>query len=107
MNVARYAIALAALVAPLVAKTPEPVRLLSCVVSSAGLLEAEVENTSGSTQACSLRCDYVIGESTISHRFEISIQARFRGIAGQVDTFRGQPGSYPGVISMCRKMPRA
>jgi hypothetical protein len=105
MNAARYTIALAALVAPLVAKTP-PVRLLSCVVSNAGLLEAEVENTSDSAQACSLRCDYVVGETTISHRFEISIPARFRGIVGQVDTWRGQPGSYPGLIGMCRKMPR-
>lgn len=107
MNVARYAIALAALAAPLIAQTPGPVRLLSCVVSNAGLLEAEVENTSGSAQACSLRCDYVIEETTISHRFEISIPARFRGIAGQVDTSRGRPGSYPGVIGVCRKMLQA
>jgi len=107
MNAARYAIALAALAAPLVAKTPGPVRLLSCVVSNAGLLEAEVENTSDSAQACSLRCDYAIGETTISQRFEISIPARFRGIVGQVDTLRGQPGSYRGLIGMCRKVPHA
>jgi hypothetical protein len=102
MNAARYALALAALAAPLIAKTPGPVRLLSCVVSNAGLLEAEVENTSDSAQACKLCCEYVIGETTISHRFEVSIPARFRGIVGQVDTARGQPGRYPGHLGVCR-----
>jgi len=79
-----------------------PVRLLSCVVSRAGLLEAEVENTSDTKQICNLRCDYTLEEATSSHWFEVSIPARFSGIAGQFDTSRGRPGSYPGHIDSCR-----
>ena len=79
-----------------------PVRLLSCVVSRAGLLEAEVENTSDAPQICNLRCDYTLQETTSSHWFEVSIPARFSGIAGQFDTSRGRPGSYPSHIASCR-----
>jgi len=107
MKVFRRAIALAVLAAPLVARAPGPVRLLSCVVSNAGLLEAEVENTSDSAQACSLRCDYRIEEAMTSRRFEVSIPARFSGVAGQFDTSRGQPGRYSGLIGMCRAIPPA
>ena len=103
MKAARYAIALAALASPLVADTPGPVRLLSCVVSNAGLFEAEVENTSDSARVCNLRCDLVISDTTIPHRFEVSIPARFRGIVGQFDTSRGRPGSYAGHVRDCRK----
>ena len=79
-----------------------PVRLLSCVVSRAGLLEAEVENTSDTKQICNLRCDYTLEETNSSHWFEVSIPARFSGIVGQFDTSRGRPGSYPGHIDSCR-----
>ena len=103
MKPTRYAIALAALASPLIAQSPGPIRLLSCVVSSTGLFEAEVENTSDSAQTCNLRCDYVVGEATISHRFEVSIPARFRGRVGQFDTSRGQPGSYSGQVGACRQ----
>jgi hypothetical protein len=102
MNAGRYVIALAALATPLVAKSPGPIRLLSCVVSNAGLLEAEVENTADSAQACTVRCNYLVGETSISHRFEVSIPAGFSGIVGQFDTSRGQPGSYPGHLGACR-----
>ena len=97
-------IALIALAVPLVGipKSSGPVRLLSCVVSRAGLLEAEVENTSDTAQICNLRCDYTLEETTSSHWFEVSIPARFSGIAGQFDTSRGRPGSYPGHIDSCR-----
>jgi hypothetical protein len=97
---------LIALAAPLVGipKTPGPIRLLSCVVSRAGLLEAEVENSSDTAQICKLRCDYTLEEATISHRFEATIPARFRGIAGQFDTSRGRPGSYPGEVGSCRRV---
>src|SRR5262245_12143370 len=91
---------LIALAAPLVGipKTTEPIRLLSCVVSNAGLLEAEVENTSDTTQSCLLRCDFTLYETTRSHWFEVSIPARFRGIVGQFDTARGRPGIYSGHV---------
>jgi len=105
MNAGRFVIALAALAAPLAANTPGSVRLLSCVVSSAGLLEAEVESTADFAQTCNLRCDYVIGGTTISHRFDVSIPARFKGIVGQMDTWRGQPGSYSGHVDACRELP--
>jgi hypothetical protein len=83
------------------------IRLLSCVVSRAGLLEAEVENTSETAQFCNLRCDYTLEGNNSSHWFEISIPARFRGIMGQFDTFRGRPGSYAGHVGSCRSTPRA
>ena len=103
---ARYVLALIALAAPLAANTPGPIRLLSCTVSSVGLLEAEVENSSDTVHTCELRCDYVIGGSTISHRFEaVSIPSRYRGIVAQVDTARGQPGIYSGDVGVCEKLP--
>ena len=105
MNAARSLVALAALATPVVAKSPEPVRILSCTVSNAGLLQAEVESASDSAQTCSLRCDYAIGSTTISHRFYASIPARFKGIVGQVDTSRGQPGTYSGHVEVCSKLP--
>ena len=104
MNAARFVIALVALSAPAVAETPESIRV-SCTVNSAGLLEAEVESTSDFAQTCNLRCDYVVGATTISHRFEVSIAPRYKGVVGQVDTSRGQPGSYSGHIDSCQKLP--
>lgn len=104
MNARRYVIAFAALAAPVVAVPPELIRL-SCIVSSAGLLEAEVESTSDFAQTCNLRCDYVVGAATISHRFEVSISPRFKGVVGQVDTSRGRPGRYSGRIDSCQKLP--
>jgi hypothetical protein len=106
MKARLYVIAFAALAAPLVgANSPGPIRLLSCVVSRTGLLEAEVDNTSDSALTCKLRCDYAIRETTISHWFEVSVPARFSGIVGQVDTSRGQPGKYSGRVGACRKIP--
>ena len=104
MNAARYVLTLSALVAPAVAETPEQIQLM-CILNNAGLLAAEIESTSDSAQTCSLRCYYIVGETTISHRFEVSIAARFKGIVGQVDTSRGQPGRYSGSIDSCQKLP--
>lgn len=104
MNAGRYVLAFAALAAPVVAENHERIEL-SCIVNSAGLLEAEVISTSDFAQTCSLRCDYVVGESAISHRFEISIAPRFKGIVGQMDTARGRPGRYSGRIDSCQKLP--
>jgi hypothetical protein len=103
MKVVLHVFALAALVLPLAgAKSTGPVRLLSCAVSRAGLLEAEVENASDSAQTCKLRCEYVIHATTVSHWFEVTVPARFSGIAGQFDTARGLPGKYPGQLGVCR-----
>jgi hypothetical protein len=97
---------LIALAAPLVGipNSTGPIRLVSCVVSRAGLLEAEVENTTDSAQICRLRCDYAIEGTTRSRGFEVSIPARFRGIVGQFDTSRGRPGSYTGQVGTCRRL---
>ena len=103
MRAKLLAIVLAVLSLPLVgANSRGPVRLLSCVVSSTGLLEAEVDNAAESAQTCNLRCDYVIREATISHGFEVTIPARFSGRVGQFDTSSGRPGNYSGSVGTCR-----
>ncbi len=97
-------VTLIALAAPLmgIPNSAGPIRLVSCVVNRAGLLEAEVENTSDAAQVCNLRCDYTLEDTTSSHWFEVSIPARFSGIVGQFDTSRGRPGSYSGRLGNCR-----
>ena len=106
MNGARHLVAMAALATPLAANTAGPIRLLSCTVSGAGLLEAVVENTSDTVHTCNLRCEFVIGGSTITHRFgEVSIPSRYRGVVAQFDTARGQPGTCSGEVARCEKLP--
>ena len=105
MSTARCVIALAMLSAPVVAQSPGPIRLLACAVSNAGLLEVSVKNVSGTVHTCDLRCDYIVGGTTISHHFKVSIPSRFSGIVGQLDTFRGQPGTYAGQVGVCEKLP--
>ena len=102
MNAKPLVTAFAALAAPLTANTPGPVRALACIVSETGLLEAEVSNTSDVGQSCRLRCDYVIREATLTHAFEATIPARYRGRAGQFDTSSGRPGRYAGHVDACR-----
>jgi len=102
MKTRPYVFALAALAAPLLgAECTVPIPRLSCEVSRAGLLEAEIDNTAGPALTCMLRCEYVIGDATLSHRFEVAIPARFRGIVGQFDTARGLPGNYAGRVGAC------
>ena len=105
MKAKLHVIALALLSAPLVgANSSGPVRLLSCVVSRTGLLEAEVTNASDSALTCKLRCDYVIRESTTaSHVFEATIPPRYHGKVGQLDTSSGRPGSYSGRVDACQR----
>ena len=101
MSVRHIAAALAALAAPLIAKSPEPVRLLSCVVSETGLLEAEVSNTSDLEMTCRLGCSYVVREAALSHSFEVDIVPHFMGRVGHFDTSSGRPGSYAGHLDRC------
>ena len=82
-----------------------PVRLLACVVSPGGLLEAEVDNTSDAMQTCDIRCDYAVAGTTFSHWFEVTIPSRFNGPVGRFDTSGGMTGSYSGDIGTCQKMP--
>ena len=84
-------------------KSDGPVRLLNCVVSAAGLLEAEVDSQVDDTMNCDLRCNYEVGGKTFSHWFNESIPARFNGRIGRFDTSGGKPGSYSGEVGTCRK----
>jgi len=106
MNGARHLVAMAALATPLAGNTPGPIRLLSCTVSGAGLLEAVVENTSDTVHTCNLRCDYVASGARLSHRFaEVTIPSRYSGVVAQADTGRGQPGTYSGNVDVCEELP--
>lgn len=85
-------------------KSDGPVRLLNCVVSGGGILEAEVDSQTDDAMTCNIRCNYAIGEDTFSHWFnEAVIPARFSGRVGKFDTSGGKAGSYSGEIGSCRK----
>jgi hypothetical protein len=80
-----------------------PVRLLSCVVSSNGKLEAEVDNQSDDAQYCNVRCNFDLGGQTFSHWFAVTIPKRFNGRVGEFDTNGGKPGSFSGDVGTCTK----
>lgn len=83
-----------------------PIRLLTCVVTSTGMLEAEVDNQSEDAMNCDIRCNYELGERTFSHWFNVTIPARFNGRVGRFDTSNGKPGNYSGDVGTCRKVSR-
>lgn len=83
-----------------------PVKLLSCVVTANGMLEAAVDNTSEDRQRCHIRCSYQMAERTFNHSFVETIPARFQGRVGQFDTTTGKAGTYPGEIRDCEKIGR-
>lgn len=80
-----------------------PVRLLNCVVTPNGQLEAEVDNQSDDTMSCNISCGYELGEHRFSHWFEVSIRAHFTGRVGRFQTNGAKPGNYSGEIGSCRK----
>jgi hypothetical protein len=80
-----------------------PIRLLSCVVSGTGNLEAEVDNQSDDAMSCYIRCNYEIGGKTFSHGFQATIPKRFNGRVGGFDTSGGKAGSYSGDVGTCTK----
>jgi hypothetical protein len=82
-----------------------PIRLLSCVVSGNGTLEAEVDNQSDDAMSCYIRCNYEIGEKTFSHGFQATIPKHFNGRVGGFDTQGGRAGSYSGDVGACTKSP--
>jgi len=106
-----YLVALAAMMvtrADIHALTPPsesdgPVKLLNCVVSPNGLLDAEVDNQSDDAMSCNLRCNYELGGQTLSQWFEARIPAHFNGRVGRVDTSGAKPGKYSGEVGTCRK----
>jgi hypothetical protein len=107
-------IALAALAAPqpaLHSLTPPsasdgPIKLLACVVTPTGILEAEVDSRSDDAMSCNIRCDYSLGEQTFSHTFTVRIPARFNGRVGRFDTSNARAGNYPGDVGTCTKVSR-
>lgn len=80
-----------------------PVKLLACVVSPSGILEAEVDSVADETLSCSIRCNYELGEHMFSHTFEVSIRPRFHGRVGGFNTNNARPGNYSGDVSNCEK----
>jgi len=84
-------------------KSAGPVRLLNCVVSGSGVLEAEVDSQSEDSMSCDFRCNYEIGGETFTHWFNETIPARFNGRVGKFDTSGARPGNYSGEVGSCKK----
>ena len=78
-----------------------PVKLLACVVSPSGVLEAEIDSAADQTQRCDIRCNYEMGEHMFSHTFEVAVPARFHGRVGRFDTNGARAGSFPGDVLHC------
>ena len=84
-------------------KSDGPVRLLSCVVSGSGILEAEVDSTSDDPMSCNITCNYQIAGKVFSHWFSETVPARYNGRIGKFDTSGATAGSYSGEVSGCKK----
>ena len=83
-----------------------PVKLLSCVVTPAGVLEAAVASQSDDAMSCAIRCNYELSGRMFSHTFTVTIPARFQGRVGEFDTNNAKAGNYSGEISDCEAMSR-
>lgn len=80
-----------------------PIRLMSCVVSPNGILQAEVDNQSSDAMSCSIRCEYKISDQTFSQWFEARIPKQFNGRIGHVDAVGAKAGNYSGQLGKCVK----
>ncbi|HET7811686.1 MAG TPA: hypothetical protein VFL16_14035 [Steroidobacteraceae bacterium] len=80
-----------------------PVKLLSCVVSDAGILEAEVDSQSDDAMLCSFRCNYEFGGKPLFRWFNATVPARFHGRVGRFDTSGGRAGNFHGEVGKCEK----
>lgn len=80
-----------------------PVKLLTCVVTPAGILEAEVDSQTEQAMNCSIRCNYELGEKRFSHFFNVTIPGRFHGRVGRFDTSNAKAGNYSGDVGTCKK----
>lgn len=83
-----------------------PVKLLTCVVTPQGILEAEVASQSDDAMDCFIRCNYEFGGKLMSQGFHVTIPSRFQGRVGGVDTSVAKAGNYSGAIGGCKKIPR-
>ena len=80
-----------------------PIRLLNCIVSPTGVLEAEVDSTADDAMSCNISCQYEFGGKPFSQWFEVTIPKRFHGRVGHFDTNGGRPGNFPGSVGTCKK----
>lgn len=80
-----------------------PVKLLNCIVSPQGILEAEVDNQSEEAMNCTLRCNYDLVESRLSYTFSVTIPKRYHGRVGRYDTENAKAGNYSGEVGTCEK----
>jgi len=80
-----------------------PIRLLNCVVSPNGVLEAEVDSQSDDAMSCNINCNYELGEHMFSHWFEVRIPAHFSGRVGRFDTNGARAGNFSGEVGTCTK----
>ena len=80
-----------------------PIKLLACIVSPQGMLEAEVDSQVEDDMNCNIRCNYEIAERMFSYTFSVTIPKRFHGRVGQFNTSTGKPGNYSGEVGTCSK----
>ena len=114
MKTRHLLVALGVLVTPLAdvrALTPPsdsdgPIKLLGCVVTPQGVLEAEVNSQTDDAMDCHIRCNYELGERMFSRGFTVTIPARFNGSVGAFDTSNARAGNYSGELGSCKKTSR-
>ena len=80
-----------------------PIKLLGCIVSPQGVLEAEVDSQVDDDMNCNIRCNYEIAERMFSYTFSVTIPKRFHGRVGQFNTSTARPGNYSGEVGTCKK----
>ena len=80
-----------------------PIRLLNCIVSPSGILEADVDSTSEDAMNCNISCSYEFGGKRLSQWLEVTIPKRFHGHVGHFDTNGGRPGNFSGSVGTCKK----
>jgi len=79
-----------------------PIRLLNCLVSPGGILQAEVDSSSDA-MSCNISCNYEFGGKPLSHWFEVTIPKHFHGHVGEFDTNGGRAGNFSGSVGTCKK----
>jgi hypothetical protein len=83
-----------------------PIRLLACMVTPTGVLEAEVSSQVDDDMNCNIRCTYELGSQMFSHSFNVNVPARFQGRVGRFDTVTARAGNYSGDVGTCKKYSR-
>jgi hypothetical protein len=81
-----------------------PIRLLGCVVSANGVLEARVDNQGDDAMFCNVRCNYEVEGKMLSHTFSETIPWHFLATIAKFDTSAGKAGNYSGNVGSCKKV---